>query len=176
MRGSGDSAEVGEGGFGGDPLGVVAGGDEQHGGGVGADAVQGDQAGRGRLDHDGELVVEAGAVGVDVEHPATEGLHGQFGGVDDRITAGVGAQRSGGLRQAPDGDVAEPFPQLIGGAEAEMADLVEALDAGVTTGAGGDQQSPDRLDVAVGGLRDPLARPDNAARAASMASTVSDLP
>ena len=36
----GDAAEVGEGGLGGDPLGVVAGGDEQQGGGVDADTVE----------------------------------------------------------------------------------------------------------------------------------------
>ena len=44
----GDAAEVGEGGFGGDPLGVVADGDEQQGGRVGTDTVQGEQV-RARL-------------------------------------------------------------------------------------------------------------------------------
>ena len=36
----GDPAEVSEGGLGGDPFGVVAGGDEQQGGGVDADTVE----------------------------------------------------------------------------------------------------------------------------------------
>ena len=43
----GDAAEVREGGFGGDPVGVVAGGDEQQGGGMDADAGQA-PAGSGR--------------------------------------------------------------------------------------------------------------------------------
>ena len=34
-----------------------------------------------------------------------------------------------------------------------MAELVEALDAGVAPGAEGDEQRPDRFHVAVGGLR-----------------------
>ena len=167
----GDPAEVGEGGLGGDPLGVVAGGDEQQGGGVGADTVEGEQARRGRADEVGELVVEAGAVGVDVEHPAAEGLHGQLGGVHDGVAVGVRAQRGGGLGEGADGDATEPFPQLIGGAEAEMAELVEALDAGVAPGAEGDQQHPDRLHVAVGGLgHRPWPGHCSAARAASTAS------
>ena len=105
----GDPAEVGEGGFGGDPLGVVAGGDEQQGGGVGAHTVQGEEARRGGFDQGGELVIEAGAVGVDVEHPAAEGLHGELGGVHDRVTEGVGAERGGGLSERPDRHATEPF-------------------------------------------------------------------
>ena len=46
----GDPAEVGEGGFGGDPLGVVTGGDEQQRGGVDADTVEGEEARRGGPD------------------------------------------------------------------------------------------------------------------------------
>ena len=44
-RDRGDAAEVGPGRFAAEPVGVVAGGDQQDGGGVGADAVQGEEAG-----------------------------------------------------------------------------------------------------------------------------------
>ena len=172
----GDPAEVGEGGLGGDPFGVVAGGDEQQGGGADADTVQVEQARGGRLDEVGELTVEAGAIGVDVDDTATEGAaspawwHTRRG---HRCGSGAAPRRSRRDRRR---DIAEPFPQLIGGAEAEMAQLVETLDAGVAPGAVGDEQHPDRLDVAIGSLGHRRARPDSAARAASTASMLSDLP
>ena len=121
--------------------------------------------------------MEAGAVGVDVEDAAAEGVHRQLGGVHDGVTVGFGRSAAAWRGEAVDGDATEPFPQLIGGAEAEMAELVETLDARVASGAVGDEQHPDRFHVAVGGLghrRSP--GPDSAARAASTASMVSDLP
>jgi len=86
----GDPAEVGEGGLGADPVGVVAGGDEQQGGGVGADTLQGQQARGGRCDEPVELAIQAGAVGVDVDDASSEGLHGQLGGIHHDVTVGVG--------------------------------------------------------------------------------------
>ena len=50
---------------------------------------------------------------------------------------------------------AEPFSQVIGGGEAEMADLVQTLDPHVATRPASDQQRPDRFHVAICGLRDP---------------------
>ena len=105
-----------------------------------------------RADQGGELAVEAGAVSVDVEHPAAEGVHGQLGGVDDRVCVGVGTESGGGPAERVGSDVTEPFPQVIGGAEAEMAELVETLRARVTPGAISHHQHPDRLDIAVSGL------------------------
>ena len=99
----GDAAEVSEGGLGGDPLGVVAGGDEQQGGGVDADTGQVEQARGGRFDEVGELTVKAGAVGVDVEDAATEGLHRQLGGIQHWVAVAVRAQRRGGLGETGDG-------------------------------------------------------------------------
>jgi hypothetical protein len=167
---------VGEGGLGADPVGVVAGGDEQHGGGVGADTVEGDKARRGLGNDVVEFVVEAGVVGFDVKDAAAEGLHGELGGVRDGIAVGVGAEGGGGLSENRDRGATEPFPQLIGCGEAEMAELVEQLDAHVTPRAVRHQQHPDRFHVAVGGLGHAVGRPLSAARAASIASTVSDLP
>ena len=123
----GDAAEVSEGGFGGDPFGVVAGGDEQERGGVNADAVEVEQARCGRLDEVGELAVKAGAVGVDVQHAATEVSHRQLGGIHHRVAVRPFGRSAAASRRDDDGDTTEPFPQLIGGAEAEMAELVETL-------------------------------------------------
>ena len=44
-RDRGGGAQVGPGGFGAEPFGVVPGGDQEQSGGVGADAMQGEQAG-----------------------------------------------------------------------------------------------------------------------------------
>ena len=111
-----------------------------------------EQARGGRLDEAGELVVEAGAVGVDVDARGARGSASPAWWRTRRGHRRVRAQRRGGLGEGADGDATEPFPQLIGGAEAEMAELVEALDAGVASGAVGDEQHPDRFDVAIGGL------------------------
>ena len=67
----------------------------------------------------------------------------------------VGPQRGGVAGQVVAVNVAEPFPQLVGGAEPEMADLVEALDPHVTPRAVRHQQRPDRFHIAIGGLGDP---------------------
>ena len=114
------------------------------------------RSGRGCFDQRGELVVEAGAVGVDGEHPATEELHRQLGGVQHRVSVAVGAQRSSTPSDEPGRDVAEPFPQLIGGGDAEMTELVEQPDAGLAPGTGSHEQHPDRFHVAVGTLGHPL--------------------
>ena len=117
------------------------------------DAVELNEARCGRLHEGGELAVEAGVVGVDVDDAPAEGAHGQLGGIHDGVTGRIGTQRSGLSGEGVDGDTTEAFPQLIGCGEAEVADLVEALDAHVASRAVGDEQRPDRLDVAIGGLR-----------------------
>ena len=58
-------------------------------------------------------------------------------------------QRRGGACQAAAGHTPEPFSQLVGRGEAEMADLVQALDPRVTCRTFRDQQRPDRFHVAV---------------------------
>jgi hypothetical protein len=55
-----------------------------------------------------------------------------------------------------------------------MTDLIQILDPHLTRGTARDQQDADRFDITIRGLRDP--RPDNAARAASIASSSSDFP
>ena len=120
--------------------------------------------------------VEALGVGVDVDDAAAEGVHGQLGGVHDGVTAAVGSQRRRGRERGLDGNATEPFPQLIGCGEAEMAELVEALDAHVAPGAVATSSARIASTLPSAVLAIPAARPDSAARAASTASMVSDLP
>jgi hypothetical protein len=89
--------------------------------------------------------VEAGAVGVDVDDAAAEGVHRHQGW----------GQRCGVTGETFDGGAAELFPQLIGGAEAEVAELVETPGAGLAPGPEGDEQHPDRLHVAIASLGNP---------------------
>ncbi len=97
--------------------------------------------------------MEAGTVAVDVDDAASEGAHRQLGGIQHRVAVAPRAQRRGALSEG--GRYAtEPFPQLIGCAEAEMAELVEALDPRVAPGTVSDQQHPDRFHVAIGSLGD----------------------
>ena len=126
-----DAAEVGEGGFGADAFGVVAGGDEQGGGGVDADAVKLEQARCGGGDELGEEGVELADVLVEVQDPAAEGAQRELGCMQHRVAARVGPQPGGAPWAGPCGTRAEPFSQLIGAGEAEVADLVEAADPGL---------------------------------------------
>ena len=82
-RGGGDgggAAQVGEGGFGAEPLGVVAGGDQQLAGGVDPDPGQGEQGGRGRGDQRSEVVVELVEFALELLPAAGEGAQGGLGG------------------------------------------------------------------------------------------------
>ena len=175
-----DAAQVRPGGFVADPFGVVAGGDQQDRGGVDTDAVAGASS-WACCGHD-ELVEDdtsRRAISSSMrEDTSPEGPHARawWRRHDGSPSArGRSAARLG--RRADAWHVAELFTQLVGGGEAEVTDLVEALVAGRAAGTLGDQQRPDRFHVAVRGLgRSPVARPDSAARAASTASTGSDLP
>jgi hypothetical protein len=69
----GDAAEVRERGFVAQPMRVVAGGDQQDGGGVDTDAVEGQQAGGGGAHEHRELVVETVSGGLEIEHPSAQG-------------------------------------------------------------------------------------------------------
>ena len=108
-----DPAEMRERSFGGDPCGVVAGGDQQQRSGVNTESRQAQQARRGGLEQLGELIVEAGTVGVDVEHPTPEGVHRQLRGERHCVAGGVRAQPGSGPGEHVDADTAEAFPQVI---------------------------------------------------------------
>ena len=141
-----------------------------------ANARQAEQARGGGLHELSELIVEACTVGVDVEHSAAEGRHGQLRGVHDGVTSGVRTQPGGRRGERSHGETTEAFPQLIRAAEAEMTELVQTPRAGLTAGTVSDKQHPDRFHAPSAVLATAVARPLNAARAASTASMLSDLP
>ena len=76
----GGAAQVGEGGLGAQPLGVVAGGDQQLPGGVDPDPGQGDQGGRDRGDQVLELGVELVELGLELLPAAGQGPQAGLGG------------------------------------------------------------------------------------------------
>jgi hypothetical protein len=69
------AGQPGERTFAAQPLGVVAGADQQGGAGVDADPAQGDELGRGRGDQAGELPVEVSDLGVEGAEAQRELLH-----------------------------------------------------------------------------------------------------
>ena len=137
------------------PMRVVAGGDEQDRSGVGADAVDLEQF-RCAATHQGvEDIVEASTVGVEREDATSQRRDRQFRRVHDGVAPDGGTQRRRGGRQLVGGHVPEPFAQLVGSGEPEMADLIQVLDAHVAARAARHEQRADRFDVSIGGLRDP---------------------
>jgi hypothetical protein len=84
-RDRGDAAQVGPRGFGAEPVGVVAGGHQQRGGSVDADAVQLEQLGCGLGDELGEQRVEALLFLVEGDHAPSQ----HSGGCLGRIGAGI---------------------------------------------------------------------------------------
>ena len=67
----------------------------------------------------------------------------------------VGRNAAAVAARLVDGHVPQPFAQLVGRGEPEMADLIQVLDAHVAARAARHQQRADRFDVSIGGLRDP---------------------
>jgi hypothetical protein len=112
-------------------------------------------------------------------HPAPEDPQGGLGGDDDRVRAFAlpGAQRRRPGGQLLAGGTGQGLPQILRGGGAQMADLVEGLDVDRPGRALGRHQSALLASTfASRVLAAPQARPDIAARAASMASSGSDLP
>ncbi len=163
-------------GFVADPFGVVAGGDQQGRGGVDTDAVTGEQRGCGLRDEPREDLVDVVHVVADRERASAEGPHREFRGVQDRVTVRSRAQSRSPLREVGFGDVSELFPQAVGAGEAKWRIWLRQRarawrpERCATSNARIASTFPSPV------FAMPDARPDNAARAASIASTGSDLP
>jgi hypothetical protein len=96
LRGWGDAAEPGEGGFGVQSVGVVAGGDEELSCGVDADAGECDEVGGHGGDEGGQVAVEVVDLGLKSEPAASEAAQGDLGGggwIADRAGSEGGARR-----------------------------------------------------------------------------------
>ena len=100
------SAESGEGTFVADPVRVLAGGDEERAGGVGADAETFDHLGCGLGDERCEKPVEGVDLVVEFEDPPGEGLERETIRVGD-IGSAARPERCCGANQVRDGQSAE---------------------------------------------------------------------
>jgi hypothetical protein len=148
-----------KGGFGAEPAGVVAAGDKQLGGGLGAGTADGGQPGPGDADEHGQLALQG--VGFGGKGPAAAGQAAQ-GGPGSVLRGGWiagGPQpraRSDQGRRGGDGELlAEP-----GGCGNQQApELVDGCGAGLDCPGPGDVQGAD-------GLHDPVAHLGDGAGAA----------
>ena len=120
------AAEVGVGGFASQSFGVVSGGGKQLAGDIGADAVQGDQAGRGCGHERADVPVGFGDLGVERLHPARDRGEAGGGGVLWVVEVFVvDGQVRAGIDQAHRGEAVEFAAQIFGGGHDQPAKLVE---------------------------------------------------
>jgi hypothetical protein len=134
---------------------VVCRGDQQDRGGVDSDAIDLQQARRGASHERLEFVIEALGIGFEREHAPSQRRDRELRRVHDRVAARGWTQRGGGACQTIAMDSPEPFSQLIGCGEAEVADLIQILDPYVAARSAHDQQRADRFDTTISGFRDP---------------------
>ena len=162
-----DAAQVGERGFGGDPVGVVAGAGEELAGDLGADTGKGEQRGRDLTDQLVELVVGfadlLGQLLVASGESAQRGLGGLFGVAE--VVAGT--QPGAGAMIIGVEQVTQLLAQLGWTGDDQRLDLVGGLATGFDRAGAGHAERPDGLDVAVAQLRHDRCRPDRTARAAA---------
>jgi hypothetical protein len=100
-------------GFAADAVGVVAGGDEQDGGGVDPDAVHAEQIRGGRVHETGEPRVEFVVVRIEREQAAAEGAHRDLRRLRDVVTADAWPQRGSSSAERGAGHATERFSQVI---------------------------------------------------------------
>ena len=128
---------------------VVAGGDEQHGGGVDSDAVDVQQLGCGGFDERSDLLVDRGELGVEGVDPAGQDHRRGLRSLQGDITAGAWAELGGLVDQLCCGQPTQPCAQLVGCGEHQMAELNDRADPRRARRSLGDQQRPQRLGMRV---------------------------
>jgi hypothetical protein len=156
-------------------LGVVAGGDEELGGGVVADAEDAEQAGGGGLDEGAQHGVELFGLGAQVEKSLTEGADRP----QRRIAQGVAAaefERGGLFRQRGRCEAAEATSDRIGGSDAQCRSWLRVVMRSSTAERRATINTRIASTLPVRDFGAPFALPDSAARAAAIASSGSDLP
>jgi len=136
------------------PPGVVAGGDQQRGGAVGADAVQVAQLGSVAGGEGVELLGEQGDLGVEVLVALAQAAQGQ----PDR--RGRGGQRAhlelgGGTDQPAGGQATQLLAELGWGGDQQPLEGVDGLGAGLDRGLAGGAERAQHLHHPVLGLGDP---------------------
>ena len=118
-------------------------------------AVDLEQGRRRPVDELLEQYVKARAVGFECQHTPAQRGDGEFGRVSDDVGLRVRTQCCRGASELVSMHATKAFSQVVGGGEAEVADLVQVLDPHVATRSASDEQHPDRFHVTIGGLRDP---------------------
>jgi hypothetical protein len=169
------AAEHGEGGFGAERFGVVAGGDEECAGRVGADAESADQLWRGGRGESGELAVEAADLGLERLAATGEVPERELAGGERRVEL-AGAEL-GGLADKPRGRersqlVSHPGGAVTSSARRALIACVRALSA-LPRARRSSRIISTSSSPAFG---EPAASADKTARAAASASVGSDLP
>ena len=164
-----DSAERGEGGVAGEPVGVAAGGDEQLRGAVDADAGALEQLGRDLLDEDSDLDVEVADFVVEVEPAPAEAAQRALSG-------GGGVQSGAGAGPLPAAAGAQPQAQVLGAVDEQRLDLVGGLGLGLDGAVAAMLSARSAPTWPSRSLGTAVASPASTARAAASASTGSLLP
>jgi hypothetical protein len=117
----------------GEPGDVLAGGDEELGGVVGADAEPDQSPGRSAPNQAGELLVEAGDLGVEAFDPASGAAQRRLGGVGGLVELGcvrseAGADPGPGGERFADGKL---LADRRGGGNDQVAELAEGGSTGL---------------------------------------------
>src|SRR5205823_5612181 len=148
------AAQVGQGGLGAAPFGVVAGGDQQLAGHVGSGSVDGAGGRGGGGDQGAEAPVGQRDLGVQAVHPAGDGAQrggGRGGGIVEVVVGG--GQAGAAVDERGSGQTGQGGAQRLGCGGEQPVQLVRRGGAGLDRAAAADPQGPNRLDRAGTGLR-----------------------
>jgi hypothetical protein len=151
-RDRGDAAQVREGPLAAQPLGVVAGGHQQRGGGVGSDALDGDEVRSGLGHQVAEVGVERVDLGGQLPVPDRDRLQGDLGR-RRRGARSAWPEPGGGRDQPGHAEPAQRRPQVVRCGHDQGVELVGGLGARLHRRAAGGVQRPDALDRAGARLR-----------------------
>jgi hypothetical protein len=121
---------MGEGGFVAEALGIVAGGDHQCRGSVGADAQRSDELGCGLFDQGLEDDVDLGDLLLEGDGPPGQHPQAELGQRDD-VAFGPGSIGRGPLEEVEHVEAPELGPDGLGGGRDQVAHLVERLGPGL---------------------------------------------
>ena len=134
-------------------LGIVTGGHDQCGCGVGTDAEEAEQIGDGGDKQCFDPLVELGELVIERTDPVRQRRQGRLGGRRHRIRRARRPQLGPLGDEGRNGKPFEATTELLRCAVAEVAHLDEGLDPGLAGRALCDHEDPDGLDGAVSRLR-----------------------
>jgi hypothetical protein len=145
-------AELGPGGLTAESRWIVAGSDQEQGGGVIANTDELHELGGHGIDETSNEGVQPAAFLVERDRSAPEGGQGRLGRHSHLVGIGMHPEEGDPFGESPRRCADEAFSQLIGGGVDQLADLVHGLGAGLPSAPTGDHQGPNGLHRAVAGL------------------------